>query len=237
MPWLWWWIGVALWGLGRPPPARLWGQPHFARSARWLALPTAPVRDAALKEEFDTDQSWPVTDALEQARRQQAESSLGNSRQRCRSERRLEIDGIAARMVLCTSGHEHDGMYGDREVVLLGVDDAAGIPLALGGYVQWARTVHDSDTTVTLRRVAPLRGGGLCVETRQVEGPGLFTVLDDLPWRPRRDQRLRTAWRFGASGFVAWPEADGRCPKRGYTDLVPHAERFVDSVSRALKPR
>lgn len=234
MPVLWWWWVIALWAASAPPPRALWGHGHFARDARWVILPTAEPR-AAGEPPSDTaeDQSWEVTEALERARLGPGEREAIS----CTPIQMIRLDEQPLRALRCDRSHEHEGMYGDREVVLVALGEDPAVPEAPGGFEQWVRHVHDNASVVVRRRVAPLAGGGFCVETSSSEGPGLFTVMKDTPWRPQTHRKVRTAWRVGSQGFEATPPLDRRCPTRGYADLVPNPKRFEDSVSRSLRTR
>lgn len=144
-------------------------------------------------------------------------------------------------VALSTTHHEHDGMYGmDEDVVVLAHKPNAPEPIVVATVTQLSFDVVDSGTTFRMRRqrVVDLDRDGsddLCIESVEETGPGLFAIMDlrGRPFRPRTRTRGIDAWSVSLAGeLVRRPALDGRCPPSGYRPFVAPGKPSTDPVER-----
>jgi len=142
-------------------------------------------------------------------------------------------------VALSVTHHEHDGMYGKNEdVVVLSRNPPATEPTVVATLTQLTFDVFDAGTTFRMRRqrVVDLDRDGaddLCIESVEETGPGLFTLMDlrGRPFRPMTRTRGIDAWSVSLRGeLVRRPALDGRCPARGYRPFVAPARPSADPV-------
>jgi len=148
----------------------------------------------------------------------------------------LRVGGLTLCAGMYASGHEWDGMYGHKEVVLLARPVGSGLRV-VHAIPQWVQEVPDCFTELLHQRqlVRDLDGDGateLCVESVYEVGEGLFTVMDAKRWRPQRRERSLRAYRVHPTrGVLLRAEAlDLLCPRRGYAPFVAH-DSVGDSVA------
>jgi hypothetical protein len=140
----------------------------------------------------------------------------------------IEVAGIELLAIAVRSSHEHEGMYGmDEDVVLI---DRRDRPIVVHTLNQWREDVSDCVSTLVQRRIATsdLDGDGqtdLCVESVEERGSGLFVVLDVQRWFPTSRSRGIDAFSYdaGRQRLYRRPTLDGSCPRTGYRPLVSTA--------------
>lgn len=126
--------------------------------------------------------------------------------------------------------HEHDGMYGVDEDVVLTLADGT----ILATLTQLALRVDDGRSTLSMRRqraMSDADGPDLCVENVSECGAGLFRVMDlgARAWRPTARRRGVDAFVITADRrLVRAPSLDGMCPSRGYEPFVAQAVERTD---------
>jgi hypothetical protein len=146
----------------------------------------------------------------------------------------LDVGGVELIAAVVRHGHEHDGMYGiDEEIVLV---DPRGDPVLVHTLAQWTQDVVDCRSTLVQRRLLTrdLDADGeneLCVESVEELGSGLFVVMSVQRWFPSRRTRGIDAFSYdaGAQRLVRRPTLDGACPRTGYAPFVT-TPRFVDPL-------
>lgn len=153
----------------------------------------------------------------------------------------LATGPVPLTVALSTSHHEHEGMYGtDEDVVVLASKPNAPEPNVVATITQLSFDVVDTGTTFRMRRqrVVDLDRDGaddLCIESVEETGPGLFAVMDlrGRPFRPTTRTRGIDAWSVSLDGeLVRRPALDGRCPTTGYRPFVAPSVKSTDPVER-----
>lgn len=153
----------------------------------------------------------------------------------------LATGPVALTVGLSSTHHEHEGMYGSTEdIVVLSRNPLASDQVVIATLTQLDVDVVDTVTHFRMRRqrVVDLDHDGendLCIESVEEEGPGLFEVMDlhGRPFRPTRRTRGIDAWSVDPAGALQRREAlDENCPSRGYTAFVTPAAVSDDPVER-----
>lgn len=153
----------------------------------------------------------------------------------------LATEPVALTVALSITRHEHDGMYGSTEdIVVLSQNPMTAAQMVIATITQLDIDVVDTVTHFRMRRqrVLDLDHDGqndLCIESVEEEGPGLFEVMDlhGRPFRPTRRTRGIDAWSVDTTGALHRRESlDESCPSRGYAPFVAPATVGDDPVER-----
>lgn len=151
----------------------------------------------------------------------------------------LATGPVPLTVALSITHHEHDGMYGkDEDVVVLSGNPGAPEPSVVATVTQLSFDVVDTGTTFRMRRQRVIdldRDGAsdLCIESVEETGPGLFTIMElrGRPFRPASRTRGIDAWTVSLAGeLVRRAALDGRCPGTGYRPFVAPATSSTDPV-------
>jgi hypothetical protein len=154
------------------------------------------------------------------------------NRHRCayRHAASMRISGTLLWLGAVRVQHEHDGMYGIQDEIVVLAPHTRGARV-LHTLRQWGEEVVDCFTELLQRRqiVVDLDGDGgaeLCVESVHERGVGLFYVMDleqqKKPWVPIARERVIEAYRLDRSALrlTRVKELDARCPRTGYAPFV-----------------